>query len=569
MAVVGSELSDDCLDPSDTRSGTFLFLDLESLDVSGVRNVRSTAEFCGDVSDPVDFDDCPVLVIEDSDGSGCLRLIDGHLLTYDRDVPLNGVVDECLDGLQLLGGEFPVEVEVEPEPVRSDVTSLLPDVGIDELPECGIEEVSCGVELGGLLAVVGKASLEGLFGSCPGFLLVGAEPVLEVLHVDGESLLCSQLCGELDRESEGIVEPEDELSVHDLLLTCVSDHLVEAPESLDEGRVELLFLRLDVAADVVLLPGEFGVCGTILVTDLRTYPVHEDVIVSEFGHVPGGTPDESPQDVSLSDLCGNDTVSEDEGGCPEVVCDDPEVPDRISLVLASGDVLELGDDSGEEAGVIDGLLTLGDTTDPLESHSRVDVLLCEGFELSLVVLEVLHEDVVPDLGVLSAVAGWSAIGSALGLSVVEEDLGVGSAGSGDSSRSPPVVLPSVEEDLVIPHSVGPPDRCGLLVTGDALLSGECGDCKLVVGESKVLGEEFVTECDGFLLEVVSKGPVSEHLEECEVAVISDLIDVSGPDALLEIHKPLSHGVFLSEEIGDERVHTCSGEQNGRIVLWNE
>ena len=260
------------------------------------------------------------------------------------------------------------------------------------------------MELGGLFAVVSKTAFESLFGSCSGFLLVGAEPVLEVIHVDGESLLRCQFGSELYGESEGIIESEYEFSIHHLAVSGISYHLVETPESLDKGGVELLLLCPDVATDVLLFPGKLGVCRPILIADLSTDPVHEDVVVSEFGHIPGCTPDEPPQDVSLSNLRGNDTISKDEGGCSKVVSNDPEVPDRISFVLASGDVLEFGDDSGEEAGVVDGLLTLGDAADPLESHSGVDVLLCKGFELSLIVLEVLHEDVVPDLGVLSAVA---------------------------------------------------------------------------------------------------------------------------------------------------------------------
>ena len=140
----------------------------------------------------------------------------------------------------------------------------------------------------------------------------------------------------------------------------------------------------------------------------------------------------------------------------------------------------------------------------LSTHSGVDVLLGEGREVTVLVLEVLHEDVVPHLGVLAAVAGGSAVLGALGLSVVVEDLGVRSAGSGESGGTPPVVLSPVEEYLVVPQSVGLPDLGGLVVAGDVVLSGEGGDGQLVVGEAEVLGEELVAECDGFLLEVVSQ-----------------------------------------------------------------
>ena len=53
----------------------------------------------------------------------------------------------------------------------------------------GVEQVGGGVELGGLDRVVREASLELLVGSHPGVLLVGLEPVLEVLEVDLLALL--------------------------------------------------------------------------------------------------------------------------------------------------------------------------------------------------------------------------------------------------------------------------------------------------------------------------------------------------------------------------------------------
>ena len=193
-----------------------------------------------------------------------------------------------------------------------------------------------------------------------------------------------------------------------------------------------------------------------------------------------------------------------------MVGDDPECFGvvRVLPVLLSGQVLQFADDPGEQGGVVDGLLSIQDAEDPLESHSGVDVLLFEGGELALGVLEVLHEDVVPDLGELTAVAGRSAVGSAFGPSVIEENLGVGSAGSGLTGGSPPVVLLSVEVDLVIPHSVALPDLCCLLVAGDVALSGEGSDREVVGVHSEDGCEELVAPSDGLLLEVVPEGPVS-------------------------------------------------------------
>ena len=241
----------------------------------------------------------------------------------------------------------------------------------------------------------------------------------------------------------------------------------------------------------------------------------------------------------------------------------------VLTVLLPGQLLELADDACEQRRVVDGLLAVQDAKDPLESHARVDVLLLQGRELALRVLEVLHEDVVPDLGELTAVAGGSAVRSAFGPAVVVEDLGVGSAGSGDPGGSPPVVLLAVEVDLVLPEPVAHPELCGLGVLGYVPLSLERGDGEVVGVHSQDLREEGVAEVDGLLLEVVPEGPVAEHLEEGQVACVPDLVDVPGPDALLEVHQPLAGGVFLAEEVGYQGVHPCCREENGGIVLGYE
>ena len=254
-----------------------------------------------------------------------------------------------------------------------------------------------------------------------------------------------------------------------------------------------------------------------------------------------------------------------------MVGDDPERAGGflVGSVSLACDLLDLPDDAGEEGGVVDGLHVVEHAENPLQPHAGVDVHLLEGRELALGVLEVLHEDVVPDLGVLPAVAGGSAVGSTLGPAVVEEDLGIGSAGSGLSGGAPPVVRLPVEEDLVVGHAVAPPQVGGLVVPGGVRVAGEDGDGELLPLDPEDLGEELVAPRDGLLLEVVAQGPVAQHLEERQVAGVPDLVDVPGPDAFLEVGQPPSGGVLLAEEVGDQRVHPRGGEQNGGVVLGYE
>ena len=181
-------------------------------------------------------------------------LLDGHLLADHGDGGLDRVVDVLLDGLQFLGGALPVEVEVESEPLGGDVGSLLLDVGADNLPQRGVQQVSRCVQLGGLDGVVGQTALELLVGAHPRVLLVGLESLLEVVDVDLLPLLRGKLLGQLHGEPEGVVEPEHHVAGEGLRVACLGDHLVEPPQSLDQRLVELLLLGGDVAVDEVLVP---------------------------------------------------------------------------------------------------------------------------------------------------------------------------------------------------------------------------------------------------------------------------------------------------------------------------
>ncbi len=158
--MVSVELSDDGFDTPYAGSGTLFLLDLKALEFLSVLDVGPAAHLCGDVADLVDLDDLAVFGGEDSLDALLLGLLVGHLDTLHWDLGLDALVDPILDLLELFRSYLPVEVEVESEPLGGDVGSLLVDVRRYELPECCVEEVSGGVQLGGLLAVVRETSLE-------------------------------------------------------------------------------------------------------------------------------------------------------------------------------------------------------------------------------------------------------------------------------------------------------------------------------------------------------------------------------------------------------------------------
>src|SRR5215213_2767385 len=66
------------------------------------------------------------------------------------------------------------------------------------------------------------------------------------------------------------------------------------------------------------------------------------------------------------------------------------------------------------------------------------------------------------------------------------------------------------------------------VLGGILVALEDRDPEPLRRYPKVLRQELPGPVDGLLLEVVAEGEVPEHLEECQVALVADLLDVLGP-----------------------------------------
>ena len=67
------------------------------------------------------------------------------------------------------------------------------------------------------------------------------------------------------------------------------------------------------------------------------------------------------------------------------------------------------------------------------------------------------------------------------------------------------------------------------------------------------------------LEVRAEAPVSEHLEEGRVPVVSDLVDVLGAKARLGVDETVAGRVRLAQEIGDQRLHPRAGEERRRVL----
>ena len=85
-------------------------------------------------------------------------------------------------------------------------------------------------------------------------------------------------------------------------------------------------------------------------------------------------------------------------------------------------------------------------------------------------------------------------------------------------------------------------------------------------------DEFPRPRDGFLFEIIAKGPIPEHFEECvvigiEADIFQIVVFAAGSDAFLGVGRaPRGVGAFdLSKEDRDKLIHAGIGEQEVRRV----
>ena len=289
------------------------------------------------------------------------------------------------------------------------------------------------------------------------------ERLFVALAIHGKPLLGGEFLGELQREAVRIVElkggtpREGGLSV---LLERARD-LVELALAGGERffKTRLLSGQLIKHRRAVRL--QFGIDMLVVIDhDFRQDTSVARLDTQQLG-VAHGAADQATQHVVRTDVTGLDAafgVAEDKDRSAHVVRDDAFGAHGGLLVRADGrQFLDPGHERREEFGLEDRFEAVHHADGTLDAHAGVDVVLLERLVGAFRRLVVLHEDVVPDLDVLAAMATGTALRAAGGLTVVDEHLGVRPAGAGGAGRPPPVVLLGQRVDALFGDAEALPD----------------------------------------------------------------------------------------------------------------
>jgi hypothetical protein len=244
---------------------------------------------------------------------------------------------------------------------------------------------------------------------------------------------------------------------------------------------------------------------------------------------------------------------------------DGDVIVLIVAVLFAGDLANLADDllNGVDLEHIVNALHYASKT--LKTHTGVNVLLRELGVVALTVVVELGEYVVPDLHKAVAVATGLTVGRAAAIfdSAVEIDFGARTAGTR-------AVLPEVislaeandalcgNADLVVPD-----------VAGFVILLVDRGPEKLC-RNFESYGKELPSPRNRLILEVITEGEVTEHLEVRAVTCgVTNSLKVGCSDALLAGANAVAGRLNLSRKELLHRCHTRVYEKKGFVVVGNE
>ena len=237
---------------------------------------------------------------------------------------------------------------------------------------------------------------------------------------------------------------------------------------------------------------------------------------------------------------------------------------RILLVAAVRERSDLLHHRPVRIDIKEGGHVLTDDRKPLQSHARIDVFMLKlGIDAVSVIIK-LRKDDVPDLHKAVSLASHDILRSrAVFFPAVIVDLRAGAAGA--RSMLPEIILFSEavdalrgDADLLLP------DPEGLVVIQID------GGIEPVRRYPHPLRQKLPGPVNRFLLKVISKGEIAQHLKEGAVPRgFPDILDIPCADAFLTGSDPLPGRDLLPREVGLQGGHAGIDQKEALIIVGDQ
>ena len=392
----------------------------------------------------------------------------------------------------------------------------------------------------------------------------------------------SDQVGQVDREAVSIVEQEGVATTDLALALCLSatDHIVNQVDTRSQRTQERALLLRDNLLDQRLLSAQLGELVTHLLNQTCHQPAHKRFIETEVGiTVTHCTAQNSTDNITCLHIRGQLTVSNRECNSTQVVGDytHRNVALLIYAILLAAHICQALDRRLEYIGIVVRLLTLQNHTQTLEAHTRINVVLRQRLQRTVSLAVELHKYVVPDLDYLRVILiDHLTTGDQCDLSLVaqvEVNLATRTARTG-ITHLPEVILLVTANDMIGGQETQPEIVSLLIERHTVLLRAlEYGCIHTLLRQFVHLSQQLPSPLDSLFLEIVAKRPVTEHLEHrVVIGIVTYLLQVvmltRNAKALLRIANAgcLDRGITQKHIL--ELVHTCIGEHQRRIILYN-
>ena len=110
--------------------------------------------------------------------------------------------------------------------------------------------------------------------------------------------------------------------------------------------------------------------------------------------------------------------------------------------------------------------------------------------------------------------------------------------------------------------------CTFLISRCVVVSGKYSGSKMITVKSEYICKQFPAPLASFFLEVIPETPASHHLKKSNMGSVSHRIYIVCTDAPLNIAKPCTHRMLLTEKIRHQRLHSRNIKHNsGRAVRY--
>ena len=453
---------------------------------------------------------------------------------------------------------------------------------------CGLGRVSVldqqqHAAVGGQTVVALEFRLEPFSGQCSIGFTGGAESRhgtrlfalvchgrIKSVHVQRQAFIAHHVPHDVHRKPERVIEFEDDLSRHHAIAFGAQflERVVQHPQAMIEGFGKADLLVFNHAGDVGVRFAQFRIGRLHDAHDLPGCIVQERLGQTDVAAVANGPSHDASQHIAPTFVGGQHPVADEEGSGPAVVGDHFHGdPGGVGFAhRTAGQFLGPLDNGKNQIRVEVGGHILQDGSNALEPQSRVNAGFGQGLHFPRDVAVELHEDQVPDFKKPVAIAIDAAVGvvQVAGAAAVQMNLRAGPAGA-RIAHSPEVVFLPQAHDAVF----GNADQIAPEIVGLVVIEVNRHP-ELVGGQTVAVGQEVPGELNGFFLEIVAEGEVSQHFKEGVMArrvahVFEVIVLAAGPHAFLGGHRTVVIPLFFAEKRTLELDHAGIGEQQGRVV----